>query len=56
MLFFLFLVFLIAAVIPQKFNPIVEIATPIRASTNETKAETGTHTVAAETKISDHSR
>ena len=49
--FFLFLVFfLIATVIPQKLNPIGELAKSVGPWTNEAKAETGTHQVVAETK------
>ena len=54
--FFIFdLNFLIPAVITQIFNPIVELAIPIRITTKEAKAEMETHPVMVEITISEWS-
>ena len=57
--FFFFLIidlyFLIAAVITQIFNPIVELAIPIGIPTKEGKAEIETHPVIVEVTISEWS-
>ena len=57
--FFFFLIidlyFLIPAVIVQTCNPIAELVIPIEIPTKETKAETETHTVIVEIKISKRS-
>ena len=45
------LYFLIHVVIAQIFNPIAELVIPIGIPTNETKAETGTHSVIVEAKL-----
>ena len=42
----------ISAVIAEIFNPTAELAAPTKVPTNEPKAETETHPVIAETKIS----
>ena len=44
-LFFLFIYFLIPAVITQKFNAIAELVIPLEISTKEIKAEVETHPV-----------
>ena len=44
---------LIAVVVTQIFNPIVELAIPIAISTKEAKVEMETNTVIAENVISD---
>ena len=45
------LYFLIAAVIAQIFNPIVELIIPLGIPTKEAKAEIETHPVTVETRI-----
>ena len=54
-LFFLMidLYILLNAVIAQAFSPSAELAIHTGITTNETKADIGTHPVTAETKIND---